>query len=195
MCSYRNCNKLQILITRLTGSALWIWCFISRFFRHLSAQDHDCDFDHKAKGKEILAKNNPNISIKGWAEFHRTLFVAELVPNVSGFRWENSPVSGLWTWIQFTSRPMNFLKKANSWVHEFHVVGAWELRLQYPPLWSLEVEMILHDLGCFFSLWHRESECLRLASFIFSRTPVRIHGRSPNEKMATEEAFPYHCYW
>ena len=85
MCSYRNCNKLQILITRLTGSALWIWCFISRFFRHLSAQDHDCDFDHKAKGKEILAKNNPNISIKGWAEFHRTLFVAELVPNVSGF--------------------------------------------------------------------------------------------------------------
>ena len=30
-----------------------------------AAQDHNCDFDHKGKGREILAKNNPNISIKG----------------------------------------------------------------------------------------------------------------------------------
>jgi len=35
--------------------------------KHRHAEDHDCDFDHKAKGKEILAKNNPNISIKGGA--------------------------------------------------------------------------------------------------------------------------------
>lgn len=31
------------------------------------AEDHNCDFDHKGKGREILAKNNPNISIKGGA--------------------------------------------------------------------------------------------------------------------------------
>ena len=56
--------------------------FPSPFFRR-RLQDHDCDFDHKAKGKEILAKNNPNISIKGWA--------------VSDFGWGgwDSPVSGL----------------------------------------------------------------------------------------------------
>eukprot|EP00408_Alexandrium_pacificum_P039620 CAMPEP_0171271554 /NCGR_PEP_ID=MMETSP0790-20130122/61291_1 /TAXON_ID=2925 /ORGANISM="Alexandrium catenella, Strain OF101" /LENGTH=248 /DNA_ID=CAMNT_0011740439 /DNA_START=78 /DNA_END=824 /DNA_ORIENTATION=- len=29
------------------------------------AEDHNCDFDHKGKGREILAKNNPNISSKG----------------------------------------------------------------------------------------------------------------------------------
>lgn len=28
------------------------------------AEDHDCDFDHKGKGREILAKNNPNITVK-----------------------------------------------------------------------------------------------------------------------------------
>ncbi|CAJ1428933.1 unnamed protein product, partial [Effrenium voratum] len=32
--------------------------------KHRHAEDHDCDFDHKGKGREILAKNNPNISIK-----------------------------------------------------------------------------------------------------------------------------------
>jgi len=31
------------------------------------AEDHNCDFDHKGKGREILAKNNPNISVKGGA--------------------------------------------------------------------------------------------------------------------------------
>jgi len=31
------------------------------------AEDHNCDFDHKGRGREILAKNNPNISIKGGA--------------------------------------------------------------------------------------------------------------------------------
>jgi len=29
------------------------------------AEDHDCIFDHKTKGREILAKNNPNIVVKG----------------------------------------------------------------------------------------------------------------------------------
>ncbi|CAE8636545.1 unnamed protein product [Polarella glacialis] len=29
------------------------------------AEDHDCIFDHKGKGREILAKNNPNITVKG----------------------------------------------------------------------------------------------------------------------------------
>lgn len=33
--------------------------------KHRYAEDHDCDFDHKGKGREILAKNNPNISLKG----------------------------------------------------------------------------------------------------------------------------------
>jgi len=31
------------------------------------AEDHNCDFDHKGKGREILTKNNPNISVKGGA--------------------------------------------------------------------------------------------------------------------------------
>jgi len=30
--------------------------------KHRYAEDHDCQFDHKAKGREILAKNNPNIT-------------------------------------------------------------------------------------------------------------------------------------
>mmetsp|Transcript_3797 Transcript_3797/g.11130 ORF Transcript_3797/g.11130 Transcript_3797/m.11130 type:complete len:249 (+) Transcript_3797:91-837(+) len=33
--------------------------------KHRYAEDHNCDFDHKGKGREILAKNNPNISCKG----------------------------------------------------------------------------------------------------------------------------------
>jgi len=33
--------------------------------KHRHAEDHDCDFDHKGAGREILAKNNPNISLKG----------------------------------------------------------------------------------------------------------------------------------
>eukprot|EP00928_Gymnodinium_smaydae_P028331 TRINITY_DN21622_c0_g1_i1.p2 TRINITY_DN21622_c0_g1~~TRINITY_DN21622_c0_g1_i1.p2 ORF type:complete len:246 (+),score=86.38 TRINITY_DN21622_c0_g1_i1:162-899(+) len=33
--------------------------------KHRHAEDHNCDFDHKGKGREILAKNNPNISLKG----------------------------------------------------------------------------------------------------------------------------------
>lgn len=33
--------------------------------KHRYAEDHKCDFDHKGKGREILAKNNPNISLKG----------------------------------------------------------------------------------------------------------------------------------
>ena len=36
-------------------------------------QDHNCDFDHKGKGREILAKNNPNISIKGALVVDRTI--------------------------------------------------------------------------------------------------------------------------
>lgn len=35
--------------------------------KHRHAEDHDCDFDHKGKGREILAKNNPNITLKGGA--------------------------------------------------------------------------------------------------------------------------------
>mmetsp|Transcript_25581 Transcript_25581/g.51252 ORF Transcript_25581/g.51252 Transcript_25581/m.51252 type:complete len:244 (+) Transcript_25581:138-869(+) len=31
--------------------------------KHRYAEDHDCDFDHKGKGREILAKRNPNVSI------------------------------------------------------------------------------------------------------------------------------------
>lgn len=37
--------------------------------KHRYAEDHDCDFDHKGKGREILAKNNPNISLKGGGAF------------------------------------------------------------------------------------------------------------------------------
>lgn len=33
--------------------------------KHRYAEDHNCDFDHKGRGREILAKNNPNISLKG----------------------------------------------------------------------------------------------------------------------------------
>jgi len=33
--------------------------------KHRYAEDHDCDFDHKGRGRDILAKNNPNISSKG----------------------------------------------------------------------------------------------------------------------------------
>jgi len=33
--------------------------------KHRYAEDHDCDFDHKGTGRDILAKNNPNISLKG----------------------------------------------------------------------------------------------------------------------------------
>eukprot|EP00425_Heterocapsa_triquetra_P038608 CAMPEP_0195085044 /NCGR_PEP_ID=MMETSP0448-20130528/25558_1 /TAXON_ID=66468 /ORGANISM="Heterocapsa triquestra, Strain CCMP 448" /LENGTH=363 /DNA_ID=CAMNT_0040118421 /DNA_START=1 /DNA_END=1090 /DNA_ORIENTATION=+ len=32
--------------------------------KHRHAEDHDCDFDHKGRGREILAKNNPNITVK-----------------------------------------------------------------------------------------------------------------------------------
>jgi len=31
--------------------------------KHRHAEDHDCDFDHKGKGREILAKNNPNVAV------------------------------------------------------------------------------------------------------------------------------------
>mmetsp|Transcript_46532 Transcript_46532/g.134037 ORF Transcript_46532/g.134037 Transcript_46532/m.134037 type:complete len:239 (-) Transcript_46532:45-761(-) len=31
--------------------------------KHRYAEDHQCDFDHKGKGREILAKNNPNVAI------------------------------------------------------------------------------------------------------------------------------------
>lgn len=31
------------------------------------AEDHECGFDHKGRGREILAKNNPNITVKGGA--------------------------------------------------------------------------------------------------------------------------------
>lgn len=33
----------------------------------VSREEHNCDFDHKSAAREILAKNNPNISIKGGA--------------------------------------------------------------------------------------------------------------------------------
>mmetsp|Transcript_46906 Transcript_46906/g.101915 ORF Transcript_46906/g.101915 Transcript_46906/m.101915 type:complete len:234 (+) Transcript_46906:89-790(+) len=33
--------------------------------KHRHAEDHDCNFDHKGRGREILAKHNPNISVKG----------------------------------------------------------------------------------------------------------------------------------
>lgn len=33
--------------------------------KHRYAEDHNCDFDHKGRGRDILAKNNPNISLKG----------------------------------------------------------------------------------------------------------------------------------
>lgn len=33
--------------------------------KHRYAEEHNCDFDHKSAGREILAKNNPNISVKG----------------------------------------------------------------------------------------------------------------------------------
>lgn len=32
--------------------------------KHRYAEDHDCNFDHKGKGREILAKNNPNVAVK-----------------------------------------------------------------------------------------------------------------------------------
>mmetsp|Transcript_71381 Transcript_71381/g.149171 ORF Transcript_71381/g.149171 Transcript_71381/m.149171 type:complete len:234 (+) Transcript_71381:74-775(+) len=31
--------------------------------KHRYAEDHNCDFDHKGKGREILAKNNQNVAI------------------------------------------------------------------------------------------------------------------------------------
>jgi len=31
--------------------------------KHRYAEDHNCDFDHKGKGREILAKNNPNVAV------------------------------------------------------------------------------------------------------------------------------------
>jgi len=33
--------------------------------RHRHAEEHDCDFDHKSRGREIIAKANPNIVNKG----------------------------------------------------------------------------------------------------------------------------------
>ena len=41
-------------------------------------QDHNCDFDHKGRGREILAKNNPNISIKGGFAIVQMLVIHEL---------------------------------------------------------------------------------------------------------------------
>jgi len=40
-------------------------CRCGYFFcsKHRHAEDHNCDFDHKGKGREILAKNNPNVAI------------------------------------------------------------------------------------------------------------------------------------
>lgn len=32
--------------------------------KHRYAEEHNCDFDHKGAGREILAKNNPNITAK-----------------------------------------------------------------------------------------------------------------------------------
>eukprot|EP00747_Dinoflagellata_sp_TGD_P165631 gnl/TRDRNA2_/TRDRNA2_187167_c0_seq1.p1 gnl/TRDRNA2_/TRDRNA2_187167_c0~~gnl/TRDRNA2_/TRDRNA2_187167_c0_seq1.p1 ORF type:complete len:260 (+),score=84.87 gnl/TRDRNA2_/TRDRNA2_187167_c0_seq1:57-782(+) len=33
--------------------------------KHRYAEEHNCDFDHKKAGREILEKQNPNISLKG----------------------------------------------------------------------------------------------------------------------------------
>jgi len=33
--------------------------------KHRYAEEHDCDFDHKTRGREIIAKANPNIVSKG----------------------------------------------------------------------------------------------------------------------------------
>eukprot|EP00929_Paragymnodinium_shiwhaense_P054653 TRINITY_DN27405_c0_g1_i1.p1 TRINITY_DN27405_c0_g1~~TRINITY_DN27405_c0_g1_i1.p1 ORF type:complete len:245 (-),score=88.35 TRINITY_DN27405_c0_g1_i1:193-927(-) len=33
--------------------------------QHRYAEEHNCEFDHKARGREILAKNNPNLSAPG----------------------------------------------------------------------------------------------------------------------------------
>lgn len=33
--------------------------------KHRHAEDHDCDFDHMGRGRKILAKNMPNIAVKG----------------------------------------------------------------------------------------------------------------------------------
>ena len=49
---------------RPTIGGLWHWVN-TKLPPGTAAQDHNCDFDHKGKGREILAKNNPNISIKG----------------------------------------------------------------------------------------------------------------------------------
>jgi hypothetical protein len=38
----------------------YVFCAKCRY-----AEDHNCDFDHKSRGREILAKQNPNISVKG----------------------------------------------------------------------------------------------------------------------------------
>lgn len=36
--------------------------------KHRHAEEHDCDFDHKSRGREIIAKANPNIVNKGLQE-------------------------------------------------------------------------------------------------------------------------------
>lgn len=38
----------------------YVFCSRCRY-----AEDHDCDFDHKSRGREIIAKANPNIVNKG----------------------------------------------------------------------------------------------------------------------------------
>jgi len=38
--------------------------------KHRYAEDHNCDFDHKANAQDLLRKNMPNISVKG-GDFER----------------------------------------------------------------------------------------------------------------------------
>lgn len=53
------CGK-KVGLTGFECKCNYIFCS-----KHRHAEDHDCDFDHKGRGREILAKNNPNISLKG----------------------------------------------------------------------------------------------------------------------------------
>jgi hypothetical protein len=51
-----NCSK-KCGLTGFECRCGYVFCA-----KHRYAEDHNCDFDHKGKGRDILRKNNPNIA-------------------------------------------------------------------------------------------------------------------------------------
>jgi len=55
-CCSRKCG-----LTGFTCRCGYVYCS-----KHRHAEDHECDFDHQAMGKDMLSKNNPKLQAKQW---------------------------------------------------------------------------------------------------------------------------------